>query len=104
MSRRVSLSPVAPVLGLIVVVTAAVVLLLVIDSKLTFYADTWDFLLNRRSFSVASILHPHNEHIVVIPVLFEQLLLVVFGMSSAMPEYVLLTVMLAVTAVVLFIY
>lgn len=94
----------APVLVLGAALLAAALLLLVLDARLTFFQDTFEFLMNRRSFSVDSILKPHNEHIVVIPVLLQQLYLVVFGMSTAMPEYVGLTVALLVTAVLLFVY
>lgn len=94
----------APIVLLGAALLASALLLLVLATKLTFFQDTFEFLVNRRSFSVDSILKPHNEHIVVIPVLLEQLLLTVFGMSSAMPEYVLLTACLLVTAVLLFVY
>ena len=79
-------------------------LLLALDSHLTFFQDTWEFLINRRSFSVDSLLKPHNEHIVLIPVLIQQLLLVLFGMTSAAPEYVLMTLALVATSVLLFVY
>ncbi len=94
----------APIVLLGVALLASALLLLVLSTKLTFFQDTFEFLMNRRSFSVDSILKPHNEHIVVIPVLLEQLLLTVFGMTSAMPEYVLLIVCLVATAVLLFVY
>jgi hypothetical protein len=94
----------APIVLLGAALLASALLLLVLDSRLTFFQDTFEFLMNRRAFSADSILKPHNEHIVVIPVLLMQLLLVVFGMSSAMPEYVLLTVCLLATAVLLFVY
>ena len=94
----------APIVLLGAALLASALLLLALDTKLTFFQDTFEFLMNRRAFSADSILKPHNEHIVVIPVLLEQLLLVVFGMTSAMPEYVLLTVCLLATAVLLFVY
>jgi len=71
---------------------------------MTFFADTWDLLINRRDPTVDTLLQPHNEHLVLIPVLFEQLILRVFGMTSAMPEYVLLTIFLLVTASLLYVY
>lgn len=94
----------APIVLLGVALLASALLLLVLSTKLTFFQDTFEFLMNRRSFSVDSILKPHNEHIVVIPVLLEQLLLTVFGMTSALPEYVLLIVCLTATALLLFVY
>ena len=47
---------------------------------------------------------PHNEHIVVIQVVIEVILLETFGMTSATPEYVLLILALLVTATLLFVY
>lgn len=89
-------------LGLALVASA--VLLLSLSSGLTFFLDTWDFLMNRRGFTATAYFEPHNEHIVVIPVAIEQLLLRLFGMTSARPEYVVLTALLLVTAVLVFVY
>jgi hypothetical protein len=94
----------APALLLGVALLTMAVLTLVWASQLTFYADTWEFLINRRDPTVDTLLLPHNEHLVLIPVLFEQLILRVFGMSSAMPEYVLLTIFLVITAALLYVY
>ncbi|MGB7686592.1 MAG: hypothetical protein WBL45_12520 [Solirubrobacterales bacterium] len=85
-------------------VIGSVVLLLALSSDLTFYQDTWAFLMHRGEFSADALLQPHNEHVVVIPVAIEQLLVNVFGMTSALPEYVLMTAVLATTAVLLFVY
>jgi hypothetical protein len=93
-----------PLLLLGVALVGAAVLLLSLSSGLTFFQDTWAFLLHRRGFTAANLLEPHNEHIVVIPVLLEKLMIAVFGMTSALPEYILLNVLLAVTAVLLFVY
>ncbi len=77
---------------------------LVLTREMTFFQDTWAFLINRREITLDTLLTPHNEHIVVLPVLIEQLLLRVFGMSSALPEYVLLGLFLVVTALLLYVY
>jgi hypothetical protein len=60
--------------------------------------------MNRRDPTVDSLLRPHNEHIVLIPVSIEILFLHVFGMGSARPEYLLLIAMTLVAAVLLFVY
>jgi hypothetical protein len=83
---------------------ASAVLLLALERNLTFFQDTWAFLMHRRGIGVDVFLEPHNEHIVVIPVALEKLLIAVFGMTSAVPEQVALTVVLAVTAVLVFAY
>lgn len=94
----------APVvlLGLALAVSVGVLLRLTRD--MTFVQDTWDFLINRRDPTADSLLTPHNEHIVLIPVAIEQILLRVFGMSDATPEYVLQAFVLAAAAALLFVY
>ena len=46
------------------------------------------FLLDRQPWTRHSFFAPHNEHIVVLPVLITKVLLAVFGMTSATPEQV----------------
>jgi hypothetical protein len=82
----------------------ACALLLALTHSLTFFQDTWEFLMNRHDLSADALLKPHNEHIVLLPVAIELVLLHVFGMTSALPEYVLLTLALLVTATLLFVY
>jgi len=83
---------------------ASAALLLSFSAGLTFFQDTWDFLMNRQGFAADAFLRPHNEHIVVIPVAIEQLLVQFFGMSSPTPEFVVLTASLLATAVLVFVY
>jgi len=94
----------APTLLLATAMAAAAVLYLALTWHFTFLLDSWEFLMNRRGFTADALLQPHNEHIVMIPVAIEQLLLRIFGMSSAKPEYVLLTIGLLVTAYLIFVY
>jgi hypothetical protein len=100
--ERITRNAPALLLGVALAVAAAVTLALA--SQMTFYADSWEFLINRRDPTLDTLLQPHNEHLVLIPVLFEQLLLRIFGMTSAMPEYVLLTIFLLATAGLLYVY
>ncbi len=94
----------APVLLLCAALLASGALILALTRDLTFFQDTWAFLMYRRELSVDALLQPHNEHIVLLPVAFEILFLNIFGMSSALPEFVLLTAMLLVSATLLFVY
>jgi hypothetical protein len=94
----------APVVLLGAALTAAGVMTLVLAAEFTFLQDTWEFLMNRRDPSVDALLTPHNEHIVVFPVLIEELLLRLFGMTSATPEQVVLVGFLLGTAALLFVY
>jgi len=93
-----------PVVLLICACAAAAGLLLILAADLTFFGDTWETLMNRRDFSADALFAPHNEHIVVFPVIITQIVLRVFGMGSSMPEFVILVAGLVATAVLLFVY
>ena len=92
----------AALLGLALLAAAA--LLLSYGHGLTWFQDSWEFLMNRRAFTADALFKPHNEHIVLVPVLLAQLSLRVFGMDSMLPEQVLLTALLIGTAALVFVY
>jgi hypothetical protein len=94
----------APTAALAGVLLASAVVLLYLARDFTFIQDTWNFLLERRGSSPDTFLKPHNEHIVVLPVAIEKLLIAVFGMTSALPERLVLTAMLLATAALAFVY
>ncbi|HEX5982678.1 MAG TPA: hypothetical protein VFY69_00580 [Solirubrobacterales bacterium] len=93
-----------PVLILVAALALAVAGTLALTWGMTFFQDTWAFLINRREFTADDILEPHSEHLVAFPALLEMLLIRIFGMSNALPEYVLLALFLATTAGLLFVY
>jgi hypothetical protein len=70
----------------------------------SFFADTWDLLIERRHLSLDTVLRPHNEHLVAIPILLNALFLHIFGMTSNLPEILLLALMLVATAGLLYVY
>ncbi len=88
----------------VIVLSAAVALLVVAGWGLTFFQDTWAFLLDRQSFSVDSFAAPHNEHIVIVPVAITKFLLAVFGMDSNTPEQVAMGITVVAAGVLLFAY
>ena len=92
------------VVGLLVVLACSATVLLLLQSRLTFVADDWSFLLDRRGLSAAVLLDPHNNHIVVLPVSIYKALLEVFGMSSALPFQIASTGVFLLSNVALFIY
>jgi hypothetical protein len=94
----------APTVLMVVALAASAVLTLALTAHLTFFGDTWEFLMNRHDFTAEAVLKPHNEHIVVFPVLIEQSLLRLFGMTNATPEFAVLTVGLLATASLVFVY
>jgi hypothetical protein len=94
----------APVLVLCAALAVGVAMTLVLTSKFTFLFDTWDLLMARQELTADALFRPHNEHLIVFPVLIEQLLIQVFGMDTAVPEQVVLALFLAATAALLFVY
>lgn len=101
---RERLSRYAPLVLLAVAMAAAAAVLLHYGSGLTFFQDSWEFLMHRRDPSAATLLDPHNEHIVLLPVLITQASLRLFGMSSMTPELVLLVALELGVAALLFLY
>jgi hypothetical protein len=100
--ERISRSP--ALLCLAAAVACSATYLLILQSHLTFFADDWEFLLNRRDFSVSVFLDPHNDHIAVIPVSIYKALLALFGMDSAVPFAIVSTLVFLLSAVLLFVY
>jgi hypothetical protein len=100
--QRIKRNP--PATLLVMALVTGVAMTLVLTWEMTFFQDTWAILIERRDFTAEALFHPHNEHIVVLPVLIEQLFLHVFGMTSAAPEYVLLAISLAGVAGLLYVY
>ncbi len=103
-NRRRPALDLAPWIVLALAVAVASVVVLSFESDLTFFQDTWAFLMHRADWSANSLFEPHNEHIVVLDVVIQKLLLEIFGMTSALPEFITMTVLLAVAAVLLFVY
>ncbi len=94
----------APTVLMGLALLASALLVCALCWELTFFQDTWAFLLDRQDFSADAFLAPHNEHIVVLPVAITKLLLGVFGMTSGLPEMFAMTLTLLVSAWLLFVY
>lgn len=90
--------------ALSVAVLVAAILILSLDSQLTFIADDWELLVARDGLSIATVFEPFHENIVVGPAVVYKLLQGIFGMSSAMPFYVVSISLFLASAVLLFAY
>lgn len=87
-----------------VATTASVVYLLSIDSHLSFVADDWELLARRPGWSPGVFLDPFYEHLIAGPILIYKALLGLFGISSAMPYFVVSTALFALTVALVFAY
>jgi hypothetical protein len=84
-------------------ILASAVLLLVLQSRLTFLLDDWDFLIQRRGFDAHVVFDPHNEHISVLPVLIYKGIQAGIGMESLLPYAVVSTGLFLISVVLLFV-
>jgi hypothetical protein len=87
-----------------VALAAAVAQLFVIDSRMGFIADDWELLVKRPRLSAASLLDSFHEHLIVLPALVYKGLLATFGMTSALPFFVVLIALFALTVVLVYVY
>ncbi len=66
------------------------VLLMILSRHLSFYADEWEFIINRRGWNANAFLRPHNEHLMLVPVAVFKLLFVTVGLRHSWPYRVVL--------------
>ncbi|MEK6277043.1 MAG: hypothetical protein AABM29_03410 [Actinomycetota bacterium] len=91
-------------LCLAVAVVVSAVILLRLQTNLTFVTDDWELLVNRPGSSIGVFLDPYHEHIVIATAVVYKLLLATFGMDSALPFYVVSTFAFLLSGVLLFVY
>lgn len=94
----------APILLLGAALLAAAVMLTLAQWDVTYFQDTWAFLLDRQDSSADSFFVPHNEHLVAVPIAITKLLLAVFGMTSNTPEQVAMALTVFAAAILFFVY
>jgi len=80
------------------------IVLVIAQWRITFFQDTFAFLLDRQPWTPDSFLVPHNEHIVILPVAITKVLLAVFGMTSNVPEQVAMGITVLGAATLLFVW
>ncbi|MBS1846356.1 MAG: hypothetical protein JST53_18255 [Actinobacteria bacterium] len=97
-------SPRAPTIVFGGALFAMAVVLVLAQWRVTFFQDTFAFLLDRQPWTLHSIVFPHNEHFVAIPVIVTKVLLAIFGMTSNVPEQVVMGITVLLAAVLLFIW
>jgi hypothetical protein len=51
----------------------------------TFYYDEWNFLMNRRDWTIGTFLEPHNEHLSLVPIAVYKILFLTVGIDDYAP-------------------
>jgi len=59
--------------------------LMVLSRHLSFYADEWEFIINRRGWNPGAFLRPHNEHLMLVPIAIFKMLFVTVGLRHSWP-------------------
>ena len=88
---------------LAVAVVASGVLLIRLDSQLTFFADDWVFLVKRQGWSADYLLDPYHGNLIVGVGITFRLLVEIFGMGSATPYFVVAIACFLGSAIALFV-
>jgi hypothetical protein len=83
---------------------ASGVLLVSLDSQLSFFADDWAFLTKRRGWSIEYLLDPYHGHLVAGLGIAFNLMRETFGMGSATPYFVIAIACFLASAIALFFY
>lgn len=89
---------------LAVAVLVSAVLLLSLDSHLTFLADDWMLLVKRQGVNPNYFLHPFHGSVVAGPAVVYKLLREIFGIGSAFPYYLAAITTFLLSVVLLFVY
>lgn len=97
-------SPRAPQIVFGAALLAMVIVLVVAQWRITFFQDTFAFLLDRQPWTLHAFAFPHNEHIVILPVAVTKVLLAIFGMSSNVPEQIAMGITVLAAATLLFVW
>jgi hypothetical protein len=99
-ARRIS----PPTALFILAAAASGVLLIALQSHLTFVYDDWDPLLDRRAWSAHDLLRPHLDHILLATTLVYKAIQATIGMESLVPYAVASTSVFLLSAALLFVY
>lgn len=94
----------APVILLGAAMAVSAALIIAFSWHATFFGDTWELLVARRDPSLDTLLKPHNEHLILFPVLISEALVRIFGMGNDHAETFVLVAMLCATAGLLYAY
>jgi hypothetical protein len=92
----------APVILLGAAMALSAALIIGFSWHATFFGDTWELLLYRRDPTIDTLLKPHNEHLIIFPVLINEALVRIFGMTDDHAEVFVLVAMLCATAGLLY--
>lgn len=79
-------------------------LLLILGAQLTFFLDDWEILLSRPGVSAESVLNPHNEHIVIAPVLIYKALLATAGLDAQLAFRAVATAVFLISIALVFVW
>ncbi|MDX6664773.1 MAG: hypothetical protein QOG68_979, partial [Solirubrobacteraceae bacterium] len=69
----------------------------------TFFVDDWQWIAGRRDWTLATFLHPHNQHLSLIPIAIYKLLFVTVGIGHYWPYRVAVVAVHVLCSVLVFV-
>jgi hypothetical protein len=103
-ARYPALTRNAPVILMGLAAVLSVIVLLALQSGMTFFQDEWNMVIHRTGFNAPAFFDPNDVHPVPLVVAIYKLCLEVFGMTSVFPERVISVLLYALTGILLFVY
>jgi hypothetical protein len=103
-ARIGSLPPRWSAVALAVLLAGGAALLIYETRGTIFWADEWEWILNRRGGGLDSLLAPHNQHLSLIPVLIYKLLFATAGLRHYWPYRGLLVASELICVSLIFVY
>jgi hypothetical protein len=93
-----------PIVLLVAAMAASGSFLVALGSHLSFAMDGWQVLIGRPDWSAGTFLNPFHEQLIIGLAMVYKVLLVVFGMDSALPFFAVSTAAFLLVAALLFAY
>ena len=94
--------PAWPILAVLCATSA--ITLVVLGAQLGFFNDEWYILYQRPGLNAHSVLDPHNEHLIALPVLIYKALIATVGVDHQLPYRMLLAATVVALAVCIFLF
>jgi hypothetical protein len=103
-ARYPALTRNAPAILMGLAALVSVVVLLVMQSGLTFFQDEWNMVIHRTGFNAPAFFDPNDVHPVPLVVAIYKLNLAIFGLTTVGPDRVVSVLLYALTGILLFVY
>lgn len=103
-ARYPALTRNAPVILMGIAAVISVVVLLLLQSGMTFFQDEWNMVIHRTGFNAPAFFDPNDVHPVPVVVAIYKICLDIWGLSTVFPDRLISVLLYALTGILLFVY